>query len=80
MEVALASRGRRDAGSLKQVVYDACAGDARATAAGEADLDELPEARRVVVAQCARVAESLEQRVGLQHTLAQYGGTRIEIH
>ena len=50
---------------LEQVVVDERGRDARVVV--EVDVDQLAEARRVVVAHRLRVAKGLEDRVGQQH-------------
>ena len=65
VEVSLAERLHDDARLLQEVRLDAHAADGAAGA--EVQLDELAEARGVVVAGRFRVAEGLEQRVALEH-------------
>ena len=70
MEGALAGGGAGDARALEEEVDDADAAEAGA-AAVVPHLEQLAEARRVVVAQRLRVAEGLEDRVGAEHARVQ---------
>jgi len=67
VKVALAFLLVHDARLLQQVVGDAGAGDLALLV--ELDLGELAEARRVVVAQRARIAEALQHVVGVDQLL-----------